>query len=226
LLGANRPAAWWRGEGNAHDSAGDNNGFPIRNVSYGNGLRGSSFLFEGEGNYVKIPPSSKLDPGSELTIEFWMKADAESLKAYSGLIVSDFYLVEISNGQHGRMGINFGISTDNGASLAQTADANNGGQVVSPNCWHMIDAVYDGHKLQLYVDGQLSGKPEIHSGVISPMRPDGFLAVGSEDGRTTRPHCIGTRYFNGLIDEVKIFRRALSPDRIKANYASLEESAR
>jgi hypothetical protein len=48
------------------------------------------------------------------------------------------------------------------------------------------------------------------------MLPGSFLAIGSEDGRTTAPECIGNRYFKGLIDEVAIFNRALSAAEIQA----------
>ena len=52
--------------------------------------------------------------------------------------------------------------------------------------------------------------------MISPMLPNSFVAIGSEDGRTTGPECIGNRYFKGLIDEVSIFNRALSAEEIQA----------
>jgi hypothetical protein len=55
-----------------------------------------------------------------------------------------------------------------------------------------------------------------HTGTITPMLPNSFVAIGSEDGRTTGPECIGSRYFKGLIDEVAIFNRALSAAEIQA----------
>jgi serine/threonine protein kinase len=215
----NRPAAWWRADGNTLDSANKNYGVIVNNVGFTNGVSGSAFMFDGDGSFVKIPSSSELNPASGLTIEFWMKADADSLRSYAGLVAGDFYLVEISSGgQHGRMGINFAISTDKGKSLVQTADANGGGATLSPNQWHFITATYDGRDLRLYLDGRLSGPPVPHSGSISPTATGAFLAIGSEDGRRSRPQCIKTRYFRGLIDELKIYQQALSPDKIKTAY--------
>ena len=48
-----------------------------------------------------------------------------------------------------------------------------------------------------------------------------FLAIGSEDGRIPcGSQCIGTRYFHGDIDEVFLFRRALSPEEVNALFVA------
>ena len=57
-----------------------------------------------------------------------------------------------------------------------------------------------------------------HTGAIAPMLPDSFVAIGSEDGRTTAPDCIGQRYFKGLIGEVAIYDHALSGAEIREDY--------
>jgi len=45
------------------------------------------------------------------------------------------------------------------------------------------------------------------------MPKGGFVAIGSEDGRRTNdPN--EPRYFKGSIDEVGIYRRALTPDEV------------
>ena len=45
-----------------------------------------------------------------------------------------------------------------------------------------------------------------------------FLTIGAEDGRTICPQCNGTRYFKGQIDEVAIYKRALSTSEIHGIY--------
>ena len=154
-----------------------------------------------------------------------MRADpANSMNSYQGLVTSDFYGIEIANGYvPGSMGVNFFISTDGGASVSpssypDTATVNGGGAVVSAGEWHYVAGTYDGTKLQLYIDGQPWGAPNYHSGAISPMLPDSFVSVGSEDGRRICPFCTGNRYFNGQIDEPAIYNRALSASEIQAIY--------
>ena len=67
--------SWWRGEGNANDSVGTNNGTAIGGVSYTNGEVGQAFQLDGTSGYVDVPASGSLNVGtnSGLTIEGWIK---------------------------------------------------------------------------------------------------------------------------------------------------------
>jgi hypothetical protein len=112
------------------------------------------------------------------------------------------------------------VSTDNGASFVTTADVNGGGATFPVGEWHHVAGTCDGAKLQFYLDGQPWGKPAPVTGVISAMLTNSFVTIGSEDGRTRFPFCIGTRYFKGLIDEVDVFNRALSATEIAAIYSA------
>ena len=211
--------SWWRGEGNCLDAVGTNEGTLQNWATFAPGLVGQGFAFDGVNEYVKIPRAPGLDVGGQVTIDFWMKADpSNSMTTIQGLVTSDFYGVSIAGGEPLGIGVDAFLSTDSGATWATTAEVNGGGAVVSPGQWHHIAATYDGTKLQLYVDAQPSGNPILHSGSISPMLAESFVAFGSEDGRTTCGGCIGTRYFNGLVDEVDIFNRALSASEIAAIY--------
>ena len=65
--------------------------------------------------------------------------------------------------------------------------------------WHYVVGVYDGTALKIYIDGMLrNSKPQPGSIGTSPDN----LTIGSEDGTKN--------YFNGTIDEVRIWSRALS----------------
>jgi hypothetical protein len=211
---------WWRGDGDSIDAAGTNNGTLYNGTSFGPGVVRSAFRFDGSGGHVKIPAAPELNPGDQVTVEFWMKANVNNpLNSFQGLVNSDFYGIEISQGQCCQsIGVNFFVSTNSGAHYNQTADANGGGAPVSVGQWHHIAGTYNGTQLQLYIDGLPSGNPMPCAGPISPMLPGSFIAIGSEDGRGSCPDC-QNRFYNGLIDEVAIFNRALSPDEIAALYA-------
>ena len=238
---ARRPGlvALWSGENNAGDSAGDHHGTLAGNATFADGKVGQAFSLDGAGSFVKIPQSASLNVANQLTIAFWMKAAADNqMNNYQGLVTSDFYAVEISNGFGGRMGVNFGISTTANqpgillnqpmqwsgmqsritsvGDYAHISDANGGGAPVTAGQWHHIAATCYGAKLQLYIDGRKWGNPVPKTGVIAPMLADSFMAIGSEDGRTACPDCVASRYFKGLIDEVAIYNRALSATEIQA----------
>jgi hypothetical protein len=74
--------------------------------------------------------------------------------------------------------------------------------------WHHVVAVYDGRAKFLFVDGSL----------------DGFAVYGETLNRNDAPVMLGEnaeargRYFNGWLDEVAIYNRALTPVEIGAHY--------
>ena len=208
--------SWWPAGGNANDAIGPNNGTMMNGAGYGAGEVGEGFSVDGTGAYVKIPYSTSLDPTNQVTIEFWMKADANnSMDSYQGLVTSDFFGIEISNGYSDNIGVNFFTSFDAGTSWTMISEDNNGGAAVSAGEWHHIAGTYDGANLQLYVEGQPWGNPTVASGPLSMMPVNGFVSIGSEAGRVT---CGCDRYFNGLIDEVTIYNRGLAASEIAAIY--------
>jgi hypothetical protein len=211
--------AWWPAEGNANDIIGGNNGTMINGATFATGEAGQAFSFNNSGiQAVDIPYSSSLNLTNQVTIEFWMKADpGNSMNYFQGLVTSDYYVlsIDVGNPNLGVYGIDFAIN-DKGT-FYQTANANGGGAHVSAGVWHHVAGTYDGTKLQLYIDGQPSGKPMLHTGAISPLvLPGEFISIGSEDGRASCG-CTG-RHFWGLIDEAAIYNRALSSNEIAAIY--------
>jgi hypothetical protein len=221
---SNPPAglvSWWPGDGDADDIKDGNPGMLMNGAMFAPGVVGQTFSFDGIDDFVKVPKASNLDLSSEVTLDFWMRAEPDNLmnNCCQGLVTTDFYAVEISGGGDPVVGVNFFVNTTDGG-FVHTSDANGGGAVVTPGEWHHIAGTYDGTKLQLYVDGQPWGNPRFHSGTILPMLTNSFLTIGSEDGRTTCPFCIGNRYFKGQIDEVEVFNRALTAAEIAAIYGA------
>src|ERR1039458_325404 len=151
-----------------------------------------------------------------------MKADPSNPigSRIEGLVTSDYYGLEIGTSAS-KVGVTFFVSTDNGGHYVSTADLNGSGAVFPAGEWHHIAGVYDGAKVQLYLDGQALGNPAPATGRVSPMLANSFVAIGSSDGRTVCSSvCIGTRYFKGLMDEVDFFNRALSASEIAALYSA------
>jgi hypothetical protein len=189
--------------------------------TYTNGEVGQAFIFDGVSGYVKIPNSASLDAPSQLTIDFWMNVDpAQPMGTkVAGLVTSDFYGFEIGTAES-KLGIQFFVSTDAGGHFVSTADLNGSGAVFPAGEWHHIAGVYDGTKVQLYLDGQALGNATPVTGQVSQMLANSFVAIGSSDGRTACGTCFGVRRFKGMIDEVDYFNRALSATEIAEIYAA------
>ena len=231
--------AFLSGDGNADDSTGQHNGILMGRAGFAPGPLGQAFNLTEPGSFIKIQNPDGLNPDKQLTIEFWMNADeANDMDNFQGLVTSDFYGVEISNGfGGGKMGVNCYVTTaanETGprfgfdqrlsgfrsrvTSDAIFSDANGGAAIITAGQWHHVAATYDGAHLRLFIDGHAVGNPVAHAGSISLMRPGSFVAIGSEDGRTNYPNCPGQRYFKGLIRDVAIYSRALSVVEIREDY--------
>jgi len=156
-----------------------------------NCISGSCLSFNGSSNYVSIPDSVDISPINAVTIETWVKAPDTQAR---GLVDKDrvsSYDLHI-NGK-------FRFMINN--SVLDSVTAPN-------NSWQYVVATYDGSNMKIYINGILEST-KTQTGTI---------------GDTTGPLYIGRLtdgyYFNGLIDEVRIYNRALSPAEIQQHYNS------
>ncbi|MFI4859437.1 MAG: LamG-like jellyroll fold domain-containing protein [Phycisphaerales bacterium JB063] len=78
--------------------------------------------------------------------------------------------------------------------------------------WQHIVAVYDGENQSLYIDGVLTGTARGQA----PLTPAPQLIIGGGDENTS-PYS-QKEAFAGMLDEVAIYDRALSPSEIKHHY--------
>ncbi len=86
---------------------------------------------------------------------------------------------------------------------------------VIDNNWHHVIIVGNVNTQSLYVDGKFIGS---RSGTIQQSWwLYSFIGTGYDTTSRGFPYT-GWHYFNGLIDEVRIYNRALSPEEIKAIY--------
>jgi streptogramin lyase len=200
---------WWPGDGNTKDIQNGNNGLLKNGATFAPGEVGKAFSFNGINGSVNVPKSPSLDVGNQVTVDFWMNGSASNTFSGSeGLVATDFYGFETEGST-----LAFFVSTNSGSSFAVASTS-----VPPTGEWHHIAGTYDGATVDLYIDGVLQSSVG-QSGSISPMAANSFLTIGSEDGRTfCGASCLGNRYFNGIIDEVEIFNRALSAAEIQTMF--------
>ncbi len=102
-----------------------------------------------------------------------------------------------------------------------------GGTVLQTNRWYHVAGLYDGTYLKVYVDGVLDGTATVGSVTISyTARPNTgpvpsvlYLGIMHNDyvsGPAYTPHLFAP--FNGIIDEVKLYNRALTLGEIQKDY--------
>jgi hypothetical protein len=74
------------------------------------------------------------------------------------------------------------------------------------NVWTHLAATYDGAMLRLYVNGALAGSTALTGSLDATTGP---LRIGGNSVRS--------EWFNGLIDEVRVYSRALSQSEIQTD---------
>ena len=208
---------WWPGNGDAQDMVTGNNGTLHGGASFEAGKVGQAFRFNGVDGSVDIPRAANLNVGRQVSVEFWLMPAQENKmdNCCQGLIGTDYYLMEFSGGWTNNIGVNFVVNTD--GIFHHTSDKTNTGFKVPPGQWTFVVGTYNGKSLSLYINGTREVELN-HQGSIMRMLASSFLSIGSEDGRTNCPNCVGTRYFKGLIDEVSIYKRALTDSEIQSIY--------
>jgi len=199
--------AYWsfdEGTGNtAYDASGNgNNGTLTNGPKWTKGKSGSALSFDGSNDYVDCGSDESLDITDEITIEAWVKAASFPASSYYNTLVN----------KRGNYAISLyaspGSSTATIRYIFCGVDSSwiETGVSVGLNEWAHISVVWDGNIEKVYLNGD-----EVYSrsasGSMSPT--DEIMGIGGG---------WSGEYFNGLIDEVRIYNRALSAEEIRYHY--------
>lgn len=209
--------AWWRFEGDLADETEQADGAAVGVLDYAPGRFGQALALDGTA-YVDIAAPASLALGAgPFTIEGWVRvadgvtgaeADAAliSRMAYEAPTANaDGWMVLIQRDLH-QWWFCLGAS-DNGCRLDQSIVAASDGPATT-RTWTHVAASRDGDALLLFVDGV-----SFPAGVVAPQVHDvEGITIGAS--RADGPE-VGA-FFQGLIDELTIYDRALSPDEIVA----------
>jgi len=206
------------GSGNSlNDSSGNGNDGVIYGATWTAGEFGSALNFDGNDDYINIPTTPDLNPGDgSWTVEAWINIPTYPPSNYNYIIMAK-HDGDMSNGY--TMGI---ISTGEiGWMVDHYRGPNykvNSGISINTDTWHHVAGVLDRttNTLKTFVNGTQTNSASISGlGTINPSNP---LWIG----RYNRASCSRYEYFNGTIDEVRIYNRTLTADEIKEHYENTE----
>lgn len=92
--------------------------------------------------------------------------------------------------------------------------------ILTDGTWHQGTAVFDGKELSLYVDGTLQKASIPCPEEMAANLDDLTIGVnGSNPEVPEQPHS-----FDGVLDEIMIFNRALAPDEVKGLVSAVDPS--
>lgn len=157
------------------------------------GLFGDALLFDGVDDCVQIPHSASLDiSGTGITLEAWVNAEAFPSGRVIDIAKQGAYALQIYQGK-------VRVYLGPGPTMYQTDSV-----VLSVDTWHHLAATYDGSYVRIYVDGVLE-KEVSKTGNQAQSSNDVY--IGNNQAQNGP--------FEGIIDEPRIWSRALSAEEIK-----------
>ena len=230
--------AWWPFDDAsapiALDIARSNDGWHFNGPTPSNSKVDLALSFDGVDDYVEIPHDATLDMGSspsgDFSIAFWIKTE-ESLKPDNQVMTlidkrkSGNATADTSIGYHlflleGRLGLQL---SDNDRSLTPVSFSNytNPAAFVADGEWHFVMVTVDRDDPnggRWYVDGEEIGlalDPTLHPGSLENAAP---LRIGRRSFDDESSPSDPGGHFAGLLDELQIFNRVLTPEEMRSIY--------
>lgn len=209
--------AYYQFNGNANDLSGNNNNGTVNGatlVTDRNGNTNSAYSFNGSTSYINIPHSSTLTfTSNAISISFWAKIISVPSSGYNGIIVSK----QAGSGTS-QQGFNvFGNTAQTVGLSVSNGGGNFGGDnnyAVSLNQYHHFVYIYDNGNGIAYLDGIQAG------GVLSQTATIGANTMDLLIGKANWSN-INAPNFNGVIDEMQIYDRGLTPTEVTQIYSGV-----
>jgi hypothetical protein len=154
---------------------------------------------------IVVPNSDSLDSES-VTVAAWIKS-ADSDGFWNRIVDKDWrkgYCLSLGGDYNGKW-------PRGKLCLEVQGDAIGSDQTLGDDRWHYVAASFDGKFFRMYVDGKETSKPAANGKPISKNNWD--FCVGNSVVDYGTGEFVA---FDGLIDEVRVYNRALSADEIKA----------
>ena len=189
--------AYYAFENNANDSSGNNlNGTIVGTPAYVAGITGMALSLDGVDDHIDCGSSASFDITEQITLSVWVNTN------------------DSGNGQHnpfvGKGDRSYAIKHASGNSMEFFIYDNTWQTLSSPvndsfnGSWHHVAGTFDGTQLRLYVDGSLADSMDYTGTIATTTYP---VNIGRNSQNTDR-------LYEGAIDEVRIYNRALTEGEI------------
>lgn len=200
--------SYWNFDNNTNDSWGMYNAQWNGTPSYTAGVNGAGSALNLNGSnsvYVAVPSGTALDITSEIvTIEAWIKPN-------------DITTLDQGIVDRGSLGSNgYGMSLNGAIVRIGRHGCGAPGSSTSLNIgkWYHLVGVLNGANSAIYINGNLDNTGNISSGCMTSNSNN--LTIGGQSG---------FNYFNGLIDDVRIYKdKVLTAQQIQQRYAEFAPS--
>jgi concanavalin A-like lectin/glucanase superfamily protein len=212
--------------GDAKDHSGNGNDASFNNATLTagkNGTPNTAYLFNGTNSYMSVPNSSSLNPSTAITIV----AIVQPLGFYQGECHSNRVISKgADDNDKGRYNIGYDDQPywqyqgcdrevkENKESFYSSYGDGHGSAAgltdlaihVQQGKWYTLAFTYDGKRSNFYVNGKLQASSVKSSSFTANSNP---VYIGKNQDPNF-PY-----YFNGIIDEIRIYNTALSQNKVQ-----------
>jgi Concanavalin A-like lectin/glucanases superfamily/Domain of unknown function (DUF1929) len=178
----------------AADASGNGNAGTITGATWTTqGRHGNALSFNGTNSIVRVASSASLNLGSAMTLSAWVRPTATQ-SGWRTIVQRqvDAYLLHASNDTGP-------LRPAGGATLADTVQWLSGPTAITVNAWTHLAVTYDGATIRLFVNGTQAATRTATGAIQTTTTP---LWIGGN-----QPY---GEHFQGLIDEVRVYNRALT----------------
>jgi Concanavalin A-like lectin/glucanases superfamily len=214
--------SWWPGDGSANDVVGGNSGTLAGGATFAPGLVGQAFSLDGIDGFVDLGNASSLRVSSgDFTVEAWVLFNSLSHPPGSnnGRPPGDMSIVDkiapsgpdnsdgwrLIKQNDGRFWFCFGAGSNGCFDPSYTVFSTT--QPVT-GVWYHVAAVKSSTAFSIYVNGNLEDTRSPVPSFVDTNSTDLLIGGNAQYGA----------HFNGLVDEVGVYNRALTSAEIRAIY--------
>jgi len=201
--------------GNANDASGNGNDGDINEGTdseptlttdrFGN--ENSAYSFDGDNDYIATPliPNFSLD--QSFTVVAWYKTTTSNISQRILGVREDMNSITILLGFHSPEGLHFQLRQDISNNTELVGDFSS-----TDGYWHHVAGVFNAttNLTELFLDGEIIASTYFNGNLNDQTRKIYIGAGNIDDGPK--------EYFNGSIDDIRIYNRALSDVEIDSLY--------
>ncbi len=221
-------------DGKATDLSPCGNNGTVHGATFTDGRRGGGYYLNGDNQYIAIPNTPSLEVTTAVTIATWAKLKSFAPGGYGN---EHGYLIDKGNDLWWNPAFCLGYAKGSGAGVARRPGkpgpfpalfhvgdddsaqkhGNHGGKTVRSETlletgrWYHLAGTYDGQTLKLYINGRLEGEADYGKPIRCDKAPV-HLGGGKLFGTGWGNHFTT----DAVIDEVRIYNRALAPDELRS----------
>ena len=206
---------WWPFNGNANDESGNGNDGTVNGATLTEdrfGVANAAYNFDGVDDWIDVLNNQGLNSASG-TVSAWLKSNGELFNDQQ-LIFGQYQsrpqlIVNTNNNQ--KASISWPSSNGDNANATSTS-------LISSGEWISVIGTYSSNNIKIYINGVFEAEL-----ITELTQSNCFSSIYNIGGfNATNQTCGGeigqSQFFNGNIDDIAIYNRALSPEEITALY--------